>query len=149
MNTKTHEAYIGAVADYLDKNGFPVADWWADDNDPRDGWIEFDMDRQGSIDGKPIWQWNEVGVGWSEDRGWHLLFVDDPHGRNSRFVDELAIARVASPWSVADEVAGKVGLTVDLPDCGFPDLDFPTHTFEDEDDPEFEAALAAYRSPAS
>ena len=41
-----HEAYIGAVADCLDANGFPVADWFADPNDPRDGTIQLDLERQ-------------------------------------------------------------------------------------------------------
>jgi hypothetical protein len=140
----THEAYIRTVANYLTKVGFPVADWHADDNDPRDGNIELDMDKQGTIDGNRIWPYDEVHVGWNEDRGWFLLTVDDPHGKDQRVVYDFTIARVASPYSVADEVAGKAGLTIDLPDDGFPDLDFPTHTFEDDDDPEFEAALAQY-----
>lgn len=140
---RTHEAYIGAVAAALEAAGFAVADWHADDNDPRDGWIGFDMDRQGRIDGKPLWAYDEVGVGWSEDRGWHLLTIDDPHGRDSRFVTEFAIARVASPVTVVLEVAEQAGLTLQLDDDGHPDADFPEHTFED-DDPEFEAALAHY-----
>ena len=143
----THEAYIDAVARAFDAAGFPTADCHADDNDPRDGWIGFDLDRQGTMDGKPIWPYDEVGVGWSEDRGWHLLTIDDPHGRDSRFVSELDVARVASPWSVVMAVAEKAGLSLELTDDGHPDLDFPTHTFYDED-PAFEAALAAYREAA-
>jgi hypothetical protein len=139
-----HEAYIGAVAKALDAAGFPTAEVWGDPNDPRDGWIGFDMDKQGTIDGVPIWSYDEVGVGWSEDRGWHLLFIDDPHGKDSRFVDELAIARVASPVTVVLAVGEKAGLTLKLDDDGHPDADFPAHTFED-DDLAFEAALAHYR----
>jgi uncharacterized protein DUF6292 len=142
---RTHEAYIGAVADYLNANGFPVADWHADDNDPRDGNIALDMVRQGTIDGKPIWPHDEVHVGWTENRGWFLLTIDDRDGRDSRFVYDLPVARLASPYTVADEVAGKAGLTLALPDCGFPDLDFPEHVCEDDDNPVFEAALARYR----
>lgn len=141
---KTHEAYIGAVADALEKAGFPVADWWADDNDPRDGWIGFDVEKQGTIDGGPVWPYDEVGVGWSENRGWHLLTIDDPHGRDSRFVIEFPVARVASPVSVVLEVAAQAGLTVEVADDGHPDADFPEHSFED-DDPAFEQALAHYR----
>jgi hypothetical protein len=140
----THEAYIDAVARALDGAGFKSGDSHADDNDPRDGAIELDLDRQGTIDGKPIWPHDEVWVGWSEDRGWHLLTVDDPHGRNSRFVYELGLVRVASPWSVVMAVAEKAGLTLELPDDGHPDADFPEHTCE-EDTPAFEAALRRYR----
>lgn len=141
---KAHEAYIGAVAKALEAAGFPVDDWWAEPNDPRDGWIGFDMEKQGRVDGEPVWSYDEVGVGWSEDRGWHLLYVDDPHGRDSRFVEELTIARVASPVTVVLAVAEKAGLTLELADDGRPDLDFPDHSFED-DDPAFEQALAHYR----
>ncbi len=141
---KTHEAYIGAVAAAPGKAGFTVDNWWADDNDPRDGWIGFDMDHQDTIDGQPIWAYDEVGVGWPEDRGWHLLTIDDSHGRNSRFVTEFAIARVSSPVTVVLEVAEQAGLTLELDDDGHPDVDFPRHTFED-DNPAFEAALAHYQ----
>lgn len=147
MKWGTHEAYIDAVARALDAAGFKTGDCHADDNDPRDGWIGFDMDRQGTIDGGPLWPYDEVGVGWSEDRGWHLLTIDDPHGRDSRFVSELAIARVASPVTVVLAVAEKAGLVLELADDGHPDADFPDHTFYD-DDPAFEAALAHYREAA-
>jgi hypothetical protein len=137
-----HEAYIAAVAAALDAAGFATDLVGADPNDPRDGWIGFDMNAQPKReDGSRVWPYDEAGVGWSEDRGWHLLLIDRP---DSRFVDELDIARLASPWSVVTAVAEKTGMTVDLPDDGFPDLDFPRHTFED-DDLEFEQALSAYR----
>lgn len=139
-----HEAYIGAVAKALETAGLPVDGWWADPNDPRDGWIGFDMDGQGTIDGEPVWSYDEVGVGWSEDRGWHLLYIDDPHGKDSRFVAELLVARVASPVTVVLAVAEKAGLTLELDDDGHPDVDFREHSFED-DDVEFELALARYR----
>jgi hypothetical protein len=148
QKSKTHEAYIRAVAEALESAGFPVDDWWADDNDPRDGWIGLDMAKQGIIDGEPLWKYDEVGVGWSEDRGWHLLTIDDPHGRDSRNVTEFAIARIASPVTVVLEVAEQAGLTLELADDGHPDADFPEHTFYD-DDPAFDAALAHYREAAA
>lgn len=140
---QAHEAYIQAVADALDAAGLTTADCHADPNDPRDGWISFDMDRQGRIDGEPLWQYDEVGVGWSEDRGWHLLTIDDPHGRDSRFVTEFAVARVASPVTVVLEVASQAGLALELADDDHPDADFPEHSFED-DDVAFELALHRY-----
>lgn len=141
---RAHEAYIGAVAEALDAAGFKTDLVGADPNDPRDGWIGFDMDRQGTIDGKPIWSYDEVGVGWSEDRGWHLLFIDGP---DSRLVEWLSVGTLASPETVVRAVAEKAGLTLDVPGDGFPDLDFPEHTFEQDDIP-FEQALARYREAA-
>lgn len=139
---RAHEAYIGAVAAALDAAGFTTDVVGADPNDPRDGWIGFDMDAQPKLaDGGPVWLYDEAGVGWSEDRGWHLLLIDQP---DSRLVDELAIARVASPETVVRAVAEKAGVTVDVPGDRFPDADFPDHTFEDNDVP-FEQALAVYR----
>lgn len=140
----THEAYIGAVARALYNAGFPTADHHADDNDPRDGAIELDLTKQGAVDGKPIWPHDEVWVGWTEDRSWFLLTIDDPHGRDSRFVYDLGVALVASPVTVAIAVGEQAGLTLNLADDGHPDVDFPDHACED-DDPAFEAALAHYR----
>lgn len=139
---RAHEPYIAAVAHALNAAGLHTDYWHADPNDPRDGWIGFDMDKQGRFDGEPLWDSDEVGVGWSEDRGWHLLTIDDPHGRNSRFVYEFPIARVASPVTVVLAVAEKAGLTLELTDDGHPDLDFD-HSFEDDDVP-FELALQHY-----
>jgi hypothetical protein len=140
----TREAYIGAVAAALTAAGLPAGDWHADDNDPRDGGIELDLTRQGTIDGNLVWPHDEVWVGWNEDRGWFLLTVDDPHGRDSRFVYDLGVARVASPVTVAIAVGEKAGLALQLDDDGHPDADFPDHDCGD-DNPEFEAALAHYR----
>jgi hypothetical protein len=139
---RAHEAYIDTVAAALEAAGFVTDVVGADPNDPRDGWIGFDMDAQPKLaDGGPVWLYDEAGAGWSEDRGWHLLLIDQP---DSRFVDELGIARVASPETVVRAVAEKAGLTVDVPACRFSDADFPEHTFEDDDVP-FEQALAVYR----
>jgi hypothetical protein len=135
-----HGPYIDAVALALEAAGFHTDDCFADANDPRDGWIGFDMGRQGTIDGRPLWQYEEVGVGWSENRGWHLLLAD---GRDSRNVQELAVGRVAAPVSVVLAVAEQAGLTLELPDDGHPDGDFSEHTFEVDDIP-FELALRHY-----
>ncbi len=141
---RAHEAYIQAVHDAFAAADVPVRDWHADPNDPRDGAIEFDVKWVWDDAGRLVWPHEEVWAGWSEDRGWHLLTIDDPHGRDSRFVYELPIARLASPETVVRAVAEKAGVEVDAPGDGFPDADFPEHTFED-DDVEFEQALAAYR----
>lgn len=138
-----HEGYIGAVADALTAGGFPAADWHADPNDPRDGAIELDLDRQGTIDGKPIWPHDEVWVAWTEDRGWFVLTINDPHGRDSRFVYDLGVERVASPSTVVLAVAEQAGLTVELAGDGHPDVDFPWHVFDDDEVP-FELALRHY-----
>lgn len=140
---QAHEAYIAAVAAALEAAGFPVNWHNADANDPRDGAIDLDLERQGHIDGQPIWSHDEVTVGWTEDRGWFLVTVNDPHGRDSRFVYDLGLCRVAAPRSVALAVAEKAGLTLELDDDGYRDVDFSEHQFED-DDPAFELALRHY-----
>lgn len=138
-----HGPYIAAVAAALESAGFPINWHNADPNDPRDGAIDLDLERQGTIDGQPIWSHDEVTVGWTEDRGWFLVTVDDPHGRDNRFVYDLGVPVVASPRSVVLAVAEKAGLTLELDDDGHLDVDFPSHTFED-DDPAFELALRRY-----
>lgn len=138
MTDKPHEAYIDTVAAALSASGFEVEDWWADLNDPLDGWIE--LKPVGVYDGT-----DEFGLGWSEDRGWFVLTIDDPHGRDSRNVFDLLVGVVASPETVVRTFAGMAGVEASVPGDNYPDLPFDGHSFED-DDPEFEAALAAYGS---
>lgn len=142
---EAHVPYIRAVATTLTAAGFPVDRWDADPNNPRDGNIALDLNRQGSIDGRPVWSHDEVNVGWTEDRGWFLNTVDYPHGRDSRHVYDFGIERVASPMSVMLALAEKAGLVVNLAmeDDGHPDVDFPDHVCE-EDDVAFELALRRY-----
>jgi len=83
-------------------------------------------------------------VAWNEDRGWCVVTVADSSKSDGRFVFDLQIARLASPETVANAVAGRVGERVHVRRDGFPDLDFPDHCFED-DAVEFELALARYR----
>ena len=141
-----HEPYIQAVADALAANGFPVADWFADPNDPRDGNITLDMARQGSIDGQPVWSSDEVHVAWDEDRGWRLLFVEDPHGKDSRWVKFLGLSRVSDPLSIVVAVAHEAGLNLgELVGDNHPALDFPDHDCQENDeDVPFELALRHY-----
>jgi hypothetical protein len=139
-----HEGYIGAVAEALAIEGFPVDDWSAEANDPRDGFASINVHamRETHPD-NPIWRNDEVFVGWSEDRGWSLVTVTESHSSDGRFVYDLIIGRVASPASVASEVAEKVGDGVSGTGDEHPDLDFPEHSF-DVDDVPFELALRHY-----
>lgn len=141
-----HEAYIGAVAEALANEGFPVDDWSAEPNDPRDGFASINVHamRETHPD-NPIWSNDEVNVAWTEDRGWCLVTVEESHRSNGRYVYDLLIGRVASPANVASEVAEKVGDGVSGNTDDHPDLDFPEHTFEDDDVP-FELALRHYGS---
>lgn len=138
MSETPHEAYINAVAAALSTSGFDVEDWWADLNDPLDGWIEL----------KPVGVYegtDEFGLGWREDEGWFVLTVDDPQGRDSRNVFDLFVGVVPSPETVVRTFAGMAEVRATVPGDSYPDLAFDGHSFED-DDPEFDAALAAYRS---
>ena len=141
-----HDAYIDAVAEALRAAGFRTVLWWGDANDPRDGWIEV----------SPIGAYRsqtQVGLGWQEERGWHVLTVKEDagwnkrggHSEDARCVYPLAVATVASPETVVTTFAEMAGVKAEVPGDAYPDLDFPEHSFEDED-PAFEAALAAYRS---
>jgi hypothetical protein len=133
-----HKAYVGAVADSLSTAGFEVLDRYADPNDPRDGGIQV----------RPVGGYQaveELWLGWSEDRGWWVLTITDPHGRDSRFVYDLDPGRVLSPETVVRYFAEMADVPANVHGDRYPDLAFIDHSFED-DDPEFEAALAAYRT---
>ncbi|MFC4071290.1 DUF6292 family protein [Actinoplanes subglobosus] len=138
-----HAAYIRAVAGALESAGIPVADWRADSGPARDGWIPFDLARQVRLHGRPVWDHDEAGAGWSEERGWYLLTVDDPAGRGVRTVAALAVATVASPGAVARSVASLAGLPGPAPLAGEVEADFPGRR-AGTDDPAFEAALEHY-----
>jgi hypothetical protein len=138
-----HTAYLTAVADALSDAGFPNDGGCADPNDPRDGFVDLDLERLGTIDGKPIWTAQQVAVCWQEERGWWLLTVADTTSSNGRYVYPLGVATIASPSTVAAAVAEQAGLNVDVADCGHPDVDFPAHEFDD-DDVAFELALRHY-----
>lgn len=132
---RAHEPYINAVQQALTAAGFDVLDWHADPNDPRDGAVQ--IRPVGDLDHDEVW------VGWQEERGWHLLRIDErEHGEANRWVTDLSVGLVYSPFSVAQAVAQEAGLTFLLPDDGHPDLDFE-HCFEDDDVP-FELALRHY-----
>jgi len=150
-----HEPYIAAVVAALDAAGFPVDNWSAEPNDPRDGFAELNLNRQAVIDGKVMWPHDEVAVCWQEERGWWVLTVtkfDEPRlnkgnwQTDQRNVFELGVATVASPATVVLAVAEKAGLTLELADDGHPDLDFPDHHFE-ESDVALELALRHYAAP--
>jgi hypothetical protein len=138
-----HEAYMSAVAAALAAAVFPNDGGNAEPNDPRDGFVGLDLERLGTIDGKPIWTATEVAVCWQEERGWFLLTIADPASNDGRFVYELGIATIAAPSTVAVAVAEQAGLNIEVAADGHPDVDFPGHEFDDED-PEFEAALLHY-----
>ncbi|MEU8664333.1 DUF6292 family protein, partial [Actinoplanes philippinensis] len=107
-----HTAYIRAVAAALETAGVPVADWRADSGPVRDGWIPFDLTRQMRLHGRPVWDHDEAGAGWSEERGLYLLTVDDPAGRSVRTTQALAVPTLAAPGTVARAVACLAGLPV-------------------------------------
>jgi hypothetical protein len=142
-----HGAYIHAVAGTLAAAGFPNDGGNADANDPRDGFVDLDLERLGTIDGKPLWPGaQEVAVCWQEERGWWLLTVADPTSNDGRFIYDLGVATIASPSSVAVAVAEQAGLNIAVPDDdGHPDAEFPEHEFDTEDEA-FEAALTRYVS---
>lgn len=137
---RAHEPYISAVADALTAAGFEVLDWHADPNDPRDGAIQ--IQPVGDLDHDEVW------IGWSEERAWTILRIDErEHGEANRWVTDLNAGAVYSPWSVARDVAEAAGVDFDQPDDGHPDVDLPARSFEDDDIP-FELALRHYAETA-
>ncbi len=107
-----HAGYVRAVAAALEDAGIPVADWRADASTPREAWIPFDLTGQVRRYGRVVWDHDTAGAGWSEERGWFVLTVDDPGGRDVRVVTTLAIDVVAPPASVARAVRRHAGLHV-------------------------------------
>ncbi len=148
-----HHGYMTAVAAALEAAGFVNDGGNADPNDPRDGFIDLDLDKlPRREDGDVPWPSDQqVGVCWQEERGWWILTVTDTTSSNGRYVYELDVATIAAPSTVARAVAEKAGVTVDVADDEYPDADFPGHQFDDHQftdgvDPAFEAALDRYNT---
>jgi hypothetical protein len=139
---QAHEPYIRAVAAALAAAGFPNDGGNAEPNDPRDGFVDLDLGPLRTA--VPGWKAEQVAVCWQEERGWWLLTVADTTSSDGRFVYDLGVATVAAPSTVVAAVAAEVGLTKVPVSCDYPDVDFPDHVQEDEENPEFEAALAVY-----
>lgn len=146
MNTD-HGPYIGAVQEALIHAGFNTLDEDATDQDPRGGAIQLDTYSPAAAD----WfaDWDEVWLGWTEDRGWTMTCTDGVDlPEPSRFPFDLGVPRLATPVMVVAAVAQKTGASVSVTD-GLPAhllagaCEFPDHRFEDHD-PAFEAALAVY-----
>lgn len=136
---KAHEGYMRAVAAAFTASGLTPLDWHADANDPRDGAIQLDPDDFGH-------RHDEVWVCWQEERRWSVLTVDKrDSGEDSRFVYDLDAGTVFSPESVVRSFAERMGvhLAQDPPADDYPDVDFPDHTF-DEDNVALELALRRY-----
>ncbi|GAA0493872.1 hypothetical protein Ade02nite_21020 [Paractinoplanes deccanensis] len=139
---QAHDPYIAAVAKAVAAVGYPVDDWSAEPNDPRDGYIGLNVDLLSETSTKAIWTNEEVNLAWTEDRGWALVTVTESHRSDGRFVYDLPVARVASPSTMAFALAEQVGDDVTVQPDNHPDLDFD-HSFEDDDVP-FELALRHY-----
>lgn len=138
-----HQPYMTAVAAALAAAGFPNDGGNAEANDPRDGFVDLDLEQLEPVDGKPLWAVEQVAVCWQEERGWWLLAVADTTSSDGRFVYPLGVATVAAPSTVVAAVAEQAGLPVDVTGDEHPDVYFPDHVFEDED-VVFELALGHY-----
>lgn len=137
MTDVPHGCYIDAVNEALNQNGITTIEHYANLNDPLDGAIRI----------QPVGAWSgypEVWIGWQAERGWTAVPYLDHSGSKAAMVAELTIATIASPSTVVAEVAALLGVPWSGEHDDRPDLDFPAYEFE-EGDPEFDAALAAYR----
>jgi hypothetical protein len=143
MSYQDHGPYISAVAQAMLTAGLALPDpgqvfWHASDYDPRGGAARLDVEAL-CADHAEVW------VSWREDEGWFVVTIDDTDGPDPhRYVFDLDCATVSSPAVVVRCVRSYFGVPPGAGRSdGYPEADFPDHHWE-EDDPEFEAALAVY-----
>lgn len=134
------EPYIAAVADACQKAGLHVADYFTDDIDPRDGGIHLVL----SPDADPDEDWRDTcGVYWDENRGW---MYGEPKNSGGELHNLLWFGDgpLPAPADVAETarriIAGEVPL-----DEKFRMMDHVRWRDHEDEDPEFENQLAAYR----
>ncbi|MFF4949759.1 DUF6292 family protein [Streptomyces chattanoogensis] len=131
-----HAPYINAVADALDAAGLTVADWNADDNDPRDAYIEFDR----AITAPAYGAETEVSLLWTEEKGWMVGWGDeDSVPQNGLdWVIDLFTGVLPTPDEMVAE-AREVVTKIPRPQGG------PYGRYRDSgDDDDFEPQLAQY-----
>lgn len=130
MRNSALEAYIGNVAAHLKASGYPVPDWHANDDDPRDGAIHLSGDRE--EDGQV-----EVWIGWTEESGWYRGIDRTGDGLSCirwAWIDVLATPHEVRAWLQRAESTEMAGWEMNRP--RFRD-------FDDEDGFEEELTAAA------
>ncbi|WP_411126257.1 DUF6292 family protein [Streptomyces sp. x-19] len=132
----SHVPYIEAIAAALDAAGLTVVDWNAEDNDPRDAYIEFAREVTAPAYGDDT----EVSLLWREDRGWMVGWGDaDSVPQNGLdWVVDLFCGVLPTPDEMAAE-ARTVVAKIPGPQGG------PYGRYRDvEDEDGFDAQLAIY-----
>jgi hypothetical protein len=138
---QAHEPYIEVVAAAVIAAGVELADWGAEANDPRDGYLEPAPPIGPGPEDEPGGLW----IGWSEERGWFYGETKgDGHGELS-YLSYFGGSVLPDPETVAGLIAllvhGHDGLPNDAPTTGR----WQYRSFEDSGDG-FEAELASFHS---
>lgn len=95
----SHAPYIEAIANALDAAGLTVADWNADDNDPRDAYIEFAR----QITAPAYDEDTEVNLLWREDRGWMVGWGNADSHNGLDWVVDLFCGVLPTPEEMVTE----------------------------------------------
>ena len=133
------EPYITAVADACHAAGLSVVDYWSDDIDPRDGGIHL-LRRPGADPDN--WE-DTCGIYWDEARGW---MYGEPRNSGGELHNLLWFGDGALPAPAETAEQARRLISGEMPADERRRLIDPTSWRDHEDeDPEFEAALAAYR----
>ena len=136
------EPYIAAVADACQKAGLSVIDYFTDDIDPRDGGIHLLTRPDADPDD---WE-GTCGIYWDEIRGWMYGEPKDPHGELCNLL-WFGHGPLPAPADVA-ETARRIIVGEVPQDELYRMMDHVRWRDHEEEDPEFEAELAAYRDAA-
>ncbi|MGW9427490.1 DUF6292 family protein [Streptomyces decoyicus] len=130
----SHAPYIKAVADALDAASLTVADWNADDNDPRDAYIEFER----SVTAAAYDADTEVNLLWTEEKGWMVGWGEADSHTGLDWVIDLFPGVLPTPEDMVTEARAVVA-KIPAPQSG------PSGRYRDSgDDDDFETQLAHY-----
>lgn len=135
-----HEPYIAAAARAVQALGVDLADWGAETNDPRNGYLEPATPVGPGEDVEPGGLW----IGWNEERGWFYGEVGDDASGQLAYLSYFGGGVLPGPETVAGLIAllinGDAGLPDEAPKTGGP---WQYRSFTDDTDG-FETELAAY-----
>lgn len=137
------EPYIAAVADACQAAGLHVLEFWSDDIDPRDGAISLSKVPEGDPDGE---DWRQgYTLGWDERRGWMYGEPKDAHGELCNLL-WLCDGPLPEPGEVAGVARRIISGELTSRERHLM-MDHVTWRDHEEEDPEFDAELAAYATP--
>ncbi|WP_192809597.1 DUF6292 family protein [Actinomadura rudentiformis] len=136
---RVHEPYIEAVAAAVQAAGVELADWGAETNEPRNGYLE----PAAPVGPGPQVEPGGLWLGWTEERGWFYGEVGDDASGQLSYTEDLGGGILPAPDEAATRIALLVQGDAEALAALASERDRENRSFTDENDG-FENKLLSY-----